>query len=370
MDLTGSWTAGIAAGIFFAFVPWRFTHLTHLQHEWTLWMPLALLALLRLHERTSIANAALLAGALLMNGLTNLHWFAFGSVAIGVAALVLGRSVRFFTVSGCAALVALLPMIPVLLPYRHAQALYGMRGDAGETLAYSARAGDWLLPSLHNRIYGPFNDGSVDPERWLFPGVLAVVLALLALRARDRFVAIGFALAGNGAKTLIVHYDRLGNREPIVRAWLAREQLQPVYAGPFVEAFALDPAIAPAAVPRVQASELTGQLLHPRHWQLVSGPLEVEGWARGPRSVVRVDLLFDNRQERIPATLRGDRFTAIIPQRPSSIRADTDLQVEITDAAGHVRRLPQVWLRWKRAGDRLRVNPLPQTADLGAYRTR
>lgn len=263
--LTGSWTAGIAAGIFFAFLPWRFTHLTHLQHEWTLWMPLALLALLRLHERTSIANAALLAGALLMNGLTNLHWFVFGSVAIGVAALVLGRSVRFFTVSGCAALVALLPMIPVLLPYRHAQALYGMRGDAGETLAYSARAGDWLLPSLHNRIYGPFNDGSVDPERWLFPGVLAIVLALLALRARDRFVATGFAVAGNGAKALIVHYDRLGDREPIVRAWLAREQLQPVYAGPFVEAFALDPAVAPAAVPRVQASELTGQLLHPRH---------------------------------------------------------------------------------------------------------
>ncbi len=35
--LTGSMMAGIVGGFFFAFVPWRFTHLTHLQHLWTLW---------------------------------------------------------------------------------------------------------------------------------------------------------------------------------------------------------------------------------------------------------------------------------------------------------------------------------------------
>ncbi|HVT46133.1 MAG TPA: hypothetical protein VMT00_17285 [Thermoanaerobaculia bacterium] len=32
--LTGSTGAGIVAGIFFAFLPWRFTHLSHLQHMW------------------------------------------------------------------------------------------------------------------------------------------------------------------------------------------------------------------------------------------------------------------------------------------------------------------------------------------------
>ena len=32
--LTGSWIAGLAAGVFYAFVPFRFTHLAHIQHIW------------------------------------------------------------------------------------------------------------------------------------------------------------------------------------------------------------------------------------------------------------------------------------------------------------------------------------------------
>lgn len=503
--LTQSWTSGIAAGVFFAFVPWRLTHLTHLQHEWTLWLPLALLALLRLRERTSIANAALLFVAMLMNGLTNLHWFAFGSVALGVIALVIGRERRFFALAASAAIASLLAMIPVLLPYREAQSLYAMRGSTAETAMYSARASDWLLPSLHNRIYGPLNDGTVDPERWLFPGLLAIVLALVALRAKDRAVLIGLTLIAIGfigslglnalpgrllfehvplfqgirvpARWAMITYLGLAcliaiavarmrwqwitialllvelNAAPI-RWYLTPGETPPVYAwlaqhpndGPIIEVpLEQEPSYAymlhatthhrplmngvsgfrpplyaslqqqwssdpmsfldtikrsgattivvhgddsrvrewqlPLAArfdrtsvytthprtPYIAPPSLTGELLQPQHWQLIDGPLRIEGRARGPHPIVRVDLFFDNRQERIPARIEGDRFIALIRQRPDFIRADTDLQVEITDARANVVRLPQVWLRWKRAGDRLRTNPLPQTADLGAY---
>ena len=42
--ITGSWIAGMAAGVFYAFVPFRFTHLSHVQHIWGGWLPRMLAA--------------------------------------------------------------------------------------------------------------------------------------------------------------------------------------------------------------------------------------------------------------------------------------------------------------------------------------
>src|SRR5262249_48334958 len=45
--LTGCGGAGIVAGIAFAFAPYRFEHIMHMEMQWTMWMPLAFLALHR-----------------------------------------------------------------------------------------------------------------------------------------------------------------------------------------------------------------------------------------------------------------------------------------------------------------------------------
>ncbi len=44
LRLTGSFAAGMAAGVFHAFVPFRFTHLPHLQHVFAGWVPLLIVA--------------------------------------------------------------------------------------------------------------------------------------------------------------------------------------------------------------------------------------------------------------------------------------------------------------------------------------
>ena len=80
--ITGCWIAGIAAGIFYAYLPWRFTQLPHIQHVWGGWLPMMLLALLLYARTPSWRNAALFGGAFLMNGLTNIHWLLLGSIAI------------------------------------------------------------------------------------------------------------------------------------------------------------------------------------------------------------------------------------------------------------------------------------------------
>jgi hypothetical protein len=45
--LTGSRAAGVIAGVIFAFVPYRFSHFMHMELQWTVWMPLAFLAMHR-----------------------------------------------------------------------------------------------------------------------------------------------------------------------------------------------------------------------------------------------------------------------------------------------------------------------------------
>ena len=182
--VTGSWWAALCSGIFFAFLPWRFTHLTQTQHLWAGWLPLMLAALVAFARNPTGRRAALFAIAFFMNGLTNMHWMAFGSAAIAVAALLfLARKPRALLLLIGASAVASLLLVPFLLPYREVRQRYGFRGDVEETRRYSAVPGDWVSPNFHTRAHMKMNanDGTTDPERWLFPGFGGVVLALIGV---------------------------------------------------------------------------------------------------------------------------------------------------------------------------------------------
>lgn len=476
--LTGSAWAGIVAGIFFALVPWRFSHLTHLQHLWTLWLPLMVLALLLLRENPTLRNTALFAGAFVMSGLTNLHWLAFGSVAIAGAFVIVfaGDLQKKCAISrGLLAMAAgTIALIPVLIPYWKAGKLYGLRGDPGETLEYSGTLHGWTVASLHNKLWGPLtNDGSTNPEQWAFPGALVLLLALagaFAAAKRERamalfFILLGFAgslgmntffgrflfefvplfrgiraparwamvvylglamLAAFGVKRLSrrpvvavaiaalmlfelraapIRWYLTAGETPQVYRWLARQNVKSVLEVPVDQASTYEylyfatkhhqklvngvsgfrppgyddlPAMLRKADlvivhdgtrvdhPRAVYEPADEAVLeHPVHWEEVTGTLEVRG--RASRPLRSATLYFDNRTERIEAQVEGSRFVATLPRRPSSIRADTDLQADVIDETGRTRRLRQVWLRWRNPGEKLQETQLPQTADLGPY---
>jgi hypothetical protein len=202
--LTGSAVAGIAAGIFYAYVPFRFTQLVHIQHVWGGWLPLLLAALLHYVEAPSRKRAALFGFVFLMNGLTNIHWLLFGGFAIALTAVLLfATGVRRWLPLAGATAVAMLLLVPFLRPYQQAAREYGMVRQWSDIATYSARPAHWLVSSNLNRVYDLFADAKVDPELWLFPGFLSIVLgtagAVLAAR-RDRrglsiallWLAIGF----------------------------------------------------------------------------------------------------------------------------------------------------------------------------------
>ncbi|HYO77390.1 MAG TPA: hypothetical protein VE010_13085 [Thermoanaerobaculia bacterium] len=198
--VTQSTGAAICSGIYFAFFSFRFTHLTHLQHLWACWLPLMLAALIWFAKKPGKRRAMLFGAAFLMNGLTNLHWFAFGSVTIALSFLIAARRERRYWIGGIAATaLALALLTPMLLPYQRVHELYGFRGDPNETLQYSAQASNWLVSSLHSRWYaGPLGDATVNPEHWLFPGVLVLLFALIGLawRGRPTLLALLWVLLG------------------------------------------------------------------------------------------------------------------------------------------------------------------------------
>jgi len=184
--LTRSTAGGLVAGILYSFVNFRIDHLAHIQFVWGGWMPMMLAALLHYWRRPTTRNAILLAICVLMNGLTNIHQFLFGTSAIVLSiALLALLSTRFKwrTLIGAAlaTIIAVALMVPVLLPYKHVSEMYGMLRDRNAAMWGSATWTDWLSASGRSRAYGEVTDPkNVQGEKVLFPGLMMLFLTASA----------------------------------------------------------------------------------------------------------------------------------------------------------------------------------------------
>lgn len=188
--IVGSFPGAIAAGVFFAFAPFKFDHLSHVQIICSGWLPLMFAALLAFWKTPARSRAIWLAIAFVMNGLTNVHYLLFGSLTLGLTvmflALVERRSDRQFWAMLAAALIGgSLVLLPFLIPYHVVSVEYGMKRGVGETLGGSATWNDWLVASLVSRWYGHLPKES-NPERHLFTGLVPLFLVGLGFFLRRR----------------------------------------------------------------------------------------------------------------------------------------------------------------------------------------
>ena len=198
--LTGNSGAAILAGIVFAFVPYRFDHMHHLELQATIFLPLTLLYFERTLETGSRRNAALMMASYVAEVFSCIYYSIFLATALApIAAMRLWKMPadarrRIIGVTIPAAIVGLL----VVAPYGYAYALNRM--TLGERLEkdiqlYSATLGNYLATTSANVIHGGWSAQFGQSERFLFPGVLAIALAGLGLYAIDRrrttLVAVG-----------------------------------------------------------------------------------------------------------------------------------------------------------------------------------
>jgi hypothetical protein len=186
--VTGDPAGSLAAGVIYAFLPYKFSQLPHLHMEWGGFFCLECLFLLRYLDSGRRRDAVLLAVFFAWNGIACFQYGFFGGLMVGVILL-------FEAVTGMAgperrrrlagALLALavgtLLWLPFLLPYRTASRLYGMRRGLSEMTYFSGTPGAFLSAGDRNKLYGPLTRRFRSPEGDFFPGLLALLLAAVAV---------------------------------------------------------------------------------------------------------------------------------------------------------------------------------------------
>ena len=183
--LTGHTGAAILAGIVFAFPPYRIDHYAHLQLQQTQFIPLALFAFHRLLDTGRLRDGVLLGVFVACQMLSCMYYGIFlipymavvcGTILIAARAMPRERLVALLA----AVAIAMVVMIPTARAYMAAREVVGERGreDAAES---SATWRNYLAPPELNAVYGKVFARFMEPERRLFPGFVAVALAIIGL---------------------------------------------------------------------------------------------------------------------------------------------------------------------------------------------
>jgi hypothetical protein len=183
-SLTGQPTAALVSGVVFAFYPFRFQHYNHLELLLPCWMPLGLLALHRTLERGRLRDGLMTGGAVAAQLLSCMYFgmfFAAYLVPVGAALAVgarhVGRAVKPLAAGAMVAALLVMPMVP---PYLHVRQQLGER-SLDQVEHYSSRPRDYLVANETNATWGGLlGRGDHGPED-SFPGVLVVILALVAV---------------------------------------------------------------------------------------------------------------------------------------------------------------------------------------------
>ena len=184
--LSGSNAVAWVAGIIIAFLPFRFHHLSHLHLIFAGWIPLVFEALVLFARKRSWARAGWLGFAFLMHGLTCTTWLILTAMPLGLSAILLltrnqaWRDRNFWLRAGATLGLATLLLLPFLLPLRRVASIHGFVRSTDEVTHYSASPIHWLAADARNKVWRGLGGLRVGTEMYLFPGLLAPLLALAA----------------------------------------------------------------------------------------------------------------------------------------------------------------------------------------------
>lgn len=189
--LTGDNTAGVLAGIVFAFVPFRFDHFMHLELQAAFFLPLALLALERCFQTRSPRDAAWFVAAVVGQVYSGIYYAVFLATTMLVIVPFKLRSLdakarqQLAKALTPAMLVGVLAVTPYLLVYVSNRAVLGERQDKDIGL-YSATLRNYLAATPDNVVHGGWSAVFGVNERRLFPGAIALVLAIVGAFSASR----------------------------------------------------------------------------------------------------------------------------------------------------------------------------------------
>jgi hypothetical protein len=186
---TDDWVAGIFAGSVMAFNAHSLTRLPHLHASHMEFLLLTLFALDRALRDPTARNALLLALCFVLQALTSNYHMVFTLAAMAAAILVRPsdwsgpRSSPVGRTLGLAGIVSAICVFPFLLPYYHARQDYGLTRRLSDVATYAASLNDYVATGgrLHYSMWS--SSFFARSGTALFPGVLPLALAIIAVAA-------------------------------------------------------------------------------------------------------------------------------------------------------------------------------------------
>jgi len=200
--VSGDRLAAFVAGAFFAAGPHRWTRVSHLHAQVTVFLPFALLALDYFWARRSWGRALLVGLMVALQGLASIYLGVITATTVTVAVLVAlfgGLRLRELLRLGVGALLAAAILWPVTQPYLRMRAFEGVEFGMETVAGYAA-----TLPSYAasgTQLWGRVSNRLLEPEQirdTLFPGLTVLLLGVAGLAAvprRYRAVALATSAA-------------------------------------------------------------------------------------------------------------------------------------------------------------------------------
>jgi hypothetical protein len=212
--LTRSVPGAAVAAIGFAFCPYVFSHIPHVQLLMTFGVPVVLLCLHDFVETPTVRRAVLLGAASALTGLSCGYYGIFAALIAGFGIVWFGvalhrwREPRYWLLAGLAGVIAVVIVTPFLGPYIDIQSK-GFARSLDDVRTFSVRWRSYLAsPMIIDRWMLPLLHSVGSWRKVLFPGFLTLALAALAVlqtfgaRRRGPIVApravVGFYVALGG----------------------------------------------------------------------------------------------------------------------------------------------------------------------------
>jgi hypothetical protein len=210
-DLTRNNGASMVAGTIFAYLPFRFDHFAQLQLQQAEWIPLALWGFHRVMRTGRLRDGLWLGTFVTAQVLSCMYYGIFLAcylVVVGGALMLSNISVARTRLSVLAAggALAVVLLAPVGRAYLGARQAVGERGGE-EVAAWSATWRNYLATPASNKLYGWSDDRFGTHQRRLFPGLVAVTLAAVALWPPWSAVRAAYALGLGFAVNLTLGFN-------------------------------------------------------------------------------------------------------------------------------------------------------------------
>ncbi len=188
--LTSSRSAAFVAGLIFAYFPYSFAHLSHLELLFYGWIPYCFLFIHRYFDEPSFKNMAGIAAFYILQVLSCAYYGEYMTFFIALTALYYAartrafRRPRFWRDAGIAAALAAAVLGPYFLAMLQVHRRMLFVRAMWEVKLYSAELQHFLAVPPLNHVWG-WLTGRLGAQEWqLFPGLVPIVLSLVWLLAR------------------------------------------------------------------------------------------------------------------------------------------------------------------------------------------